>query len=124
MEHTLRGRHPGRHAGARTLRQRITAHRLKALGLVDKIVNEPVGGAQLGDVDPGERGDPRPAEERGELGGAVCVVVAGEVVVDLWGGLRNEATGEPWEEDTMVLVFSATKGGPIFVSPSMCPVGN
>ena len=24
----------------------ITAHRLKALGLVDKIVNEPVGGAQ------------------------------------------------------------------------------
>jgi CubicO group peptidase (beta-lactamase class C family) len=31
-------------------------------------------------------------------------------VVDLWGGIRNKATGEAWEEDTMVLVFSATKG--------------
>jgi CubicO group peptidase (beta-lactamase class C family) len=31
-------------------------------------------------------------------------------VVDLWGGIRNKATGEPWEEDTMVVVYSATKG--------------
>jgi len=30
--------------------------------------------------------------------------------VDLWGGIRNNTTREPWEEDTMVLVFSATKG--------------
>lgn len=34
----------------------------------------------------------------------------GEKVVDLWGGVRNRATGEPWEADTMVLVHSATKG--------------
>ena len=47
---------------------------------------------------------------RGELGGACCVYRRGEKVVDLWGGLRNEATGEPWEEDTMTLVYSATKG--------------
>ena len=47
---------------------------------------------------------------RRELGGACCVYRRGEKVVDLWGGLRNEATGEPWEEDTMVLVYSATKG--------------
>jgi CubicO group peptidase (beta-lactamase class C family) len=33
-----------------------------------------------------------------------------EKVVDLWGGVRNEATGEFWEEETMVIVFSATKG--------------
>jgi CubicO group peptidase (beta-lactamase class C family) len=31
-------------------------------------------------------------------------------VVDLWGGVRNIATGEPWEEDTMALVYSTTKG--------------
>ena len=31
-------------------------------------------------------------------------------MVDLWGGVRNEATGEPWEEDTMVIVYSTTKG--------------
>jgi CubicO group peptidase (beta-lactamase class C family) len=47
---------------------------------------------------------------RGELGGACCVYHRGEKVVDLWGGIRNKQTGEPWEKDTMVLVYSATKG--------------
>ena len=47
---------------------------------------------------------------RHELGGACCVYHRGEKVVDLWGGVRNKATGEPWEEDTMVLVYSTTKG--------------
>ena len=48
--------------------------------------------------------------QRNELGGACCIYQDGEKVVDLWGGVRNQATGEPWEEDTMVVVFSATKG--------------
>jgi len=47
---------------------------------------------------------------RHELGGACCVYHRGEKVVDLWGGVRNQATGEPWQEDTMVLVYSTTKG--------------
>jgi CubicO group peptidase (beta-lactamase class C family) len=47
---------------------------------------------------------------RRELGAACCVYRKGEKVVDLWGGVRNKATGEPWEADTMVLVHSATKG--------------
>lgn len=47
---------------------------------------------------------------RRELGGACCVYHRGEKVVDLWGGVRNKATGEPWEEGTMVVVWSATKG--------------
>jgi CubicO group peptidase (beta-lactamase class C family) len=47
---------------------------------------------------------------RNELGGACCVYLDGEKVVDLWGGTRDKATGEPWASDTMVLVFSATKG--------------
>jgi CubicO group peptidase (beta-lactamase class C family) len=49
-------------------------------------------------------------ERRDELGAACCVYHRGEKVVDLWGGARNEATGAPWEEDTMVIVYSATKG--------------
>jgi len=48
--------------------------------------------------------------KRKEIGAACCIYYRGEKVVDLWGGIRNKATGEPWEEDTMVLVFSATKG--------------
>jgi CubicO group peptidase (beta-lactamase class C family) len=47
---------------------------------------------------------------RDELGAACCIYYRGEKVVDLWGGVRNEATGEPWEEDTMVGVFSTAKG--------------
>ena len=47
---------------------------------------------------------------RHELGAACCVYHRGEKVVDLWGGIRNEPTGEPWERDTMVLVHSSTKG--------------
>jgi CubicO group peptidase (beta-lactamase class C family) len=47
---------------------------------------------------------------RHELGGACCVYVSGRKVVDLWGGVRNKETGEPWERDTMVVVHSATKG--------------
>ncbi len=49
-------------------------------------------------------------ERRGELGAACCAYHRGEKVVDLWGGVRNRATGEPWEEDTMALVYSTTKG--------------
>lgn len=47
---------------------------------------------------------------RHELGGACCVYHRGEKVVDLWGGVRNKSTDEPWQEDTMVLIWSATKG--------------
>lgn len=49
-------------------------------------------------------------ESRGELGAACAVCHDGRKVVDLWGGCRDAATGEPWEEDTMVLVFSTSKG--------------
>ena len=48
--------------------------------------------------------------KRREVGAACCVYHKGEKVVDLWGGVRNIATGEPWEEDTMALVYSTTKG--------------
>lgn len=49
-------------------------------------------------------------QRRRELGGACCVYRHGEKVVDLWGGVRDSASGMPWAEDTMVLVYSATKG--------------
>ena len=49
-------------------------------------------------------------QRRGELGGACCVYHRGEKVVDLWGGVRDTASGAPWQADTMVIVYSATKG--------------
>lgn len=49
-------------------------------------------------------------QDRGELGAAVAVVVGNELVVDLWGGIADPKTMRPWAEDTMVNMFSVTKG--------------
>ncbi|MGC3003202.1 serine hydrolase domain-containing protein [Streptomyces sp. G35A] len=48
--------------------------------------------------------------ERGELGAAVAVVVDGTTVVDLWGGWADAARTRPWERDTLVNVWSTSKG--------------
>ncbi|MGW7196388.1 serine hydrolase domain-containing protein [Streptomyces chryseus] len=48
--------------------------------------------------------------ERGELGAAVTVLAGGETVVDLWGGWADAARSRPWERDTVVNVWSTTKG--------------
>ena len=48
--------------------------------------------------------------ERDEKGAACAVYYQGEKVVDLWGGYRCPTTGAPWTEQTLVLVFSITKG--------------
>jgi len=48
--------------------------------------------------------------ERGEIGAAVAAYVRGKKVVDLWGGHRTPERDLPWNEDTMVIVFSSTKG--------------
>jgi CubicO group peptidase (beta-lactamase class C family) len=49
-------------------------------------------------------------DERGEVGAAVSVYLDGEPVVDLWGGLADAKIGARWQEETLVLVYSATKG--------------
>ncbi|MFJ9377162.1 serine hydrolase domain-containing protein [Streptomyces sp. NPDC101455] len=48
--------------------------------------------------------------DRDELGAALTVTVDGEPVVDLWGGWADEARTRPWERDTVVNVWSTTKG--------------
>jgi CubicO group peptidase (beta-lactamase class C family) len=48
--------------------------------------------------------------ERGEMGAAVAAYFRGEKVVDLWGGTRTPEGDAPWNEDTMIVVQSTTKG--------------
>ena len=48
--------------------------------------------------------------DRDELGAALTVTVDGETVVDLWGGWADAARTRPWERDTLVNVWSTTKG--------------
>jgi CubicO group peptidase (beta-lactamase class C family) len=48
--------------------------------------------------------------ERGEVGAAVCVIAGGRRVIDLWGGTARVDTAQRWEQDTIVHVWSCTKG--------------
>jgi len=46
----------------------------------------------------------------GEVGAAVAVMVGGRLVVDLWAGHADAALSRSWQQDTIVNVFSTTKG--------------
>jgi CubicO group peptidase (beta-lactamase class C family) len=48
--------------------------------------------------------------ERGEVGASLALVRDGRMVVDLWGGIADPASGRPWTRDTVSIVFSCTKG--------------
>ena len=47
---------------------------------------------------------------RRESGASVCITHRGRPVVDLWGGRADAKTGRAWEENTVSIVFSCTKG--------------
>jgi len=49
-------------------------------------------------------------ERFGELGAAVSIWQDGKPVVDLYGGFCDARHEKPWKPDTLVLVWSATKG--------------
>jgi CubicO group peptidase (beta-lactamase class C family) len=48
--------------------------------------------------------------QRGEIGAAFVVYWRGTKVVDIWGGYRDKRSRAPWREDTLVPVWSMTKG--------------
>src|SRR5947209_18272392 len=48
--------------------------------------------------------------ERGEVGASVCIKLAGETFVDLWGGGADPSSNKSWVEDTITHVWSCTKG--------------
>jgi CubicO group peptidase (beta-lactamase class C family) len=48
--------------------------------------------------------------DRGELGAAFAVIREDELLVDLWGGVADRASGRPWTADTLQIIFSGTKG--------------
>ncbi|MCY4617768.1 MAG: serine hydrolase [Chloroflexi bacterium] len=45
-----------------------------------------------------------------EVGASLCVIVGGEIVVDLWGGHIDAERSRAWESDTIANVYSSTKG--------------
>jgi CubicO group peptidase (beta-lactamase class C family) len=49
-------------------------------------------------------------ESRGETGASFALALDGRLVVDLWGGWADKARTRPWTRDTIVNVYSTTKG--------------
>jgi CubicO group peptidase (beta-lactamase class C family) len=47
--------------------------------------------------------------ERDEIGASAAVVIDGEPVVDLWAGWADVARTRPWQQDTIVNVWSTSK---------------
>jgi CubicO group peptidase (beta-lactamase class C family) len=45
-----------------------------------------------------------------EVGASFCAVLDGRVVADLWGGYADAELSRPWKQDTIVNVYSTTKG--------------
>ena len=45
-----------------------------------------------------------------EVGASVAVTLEGRPLVDLWGGYCDEERAQPWQRDTLVNVWSVTKG--------------
>lgn len=48
--------------------------------------------------------------DSGDVGACVAVYVDGRPMVDLWAGVADAVTARPWERDTVVGVFSCSKG--------------
>ena len=45
-----------------------------------------------------------------EVGASLCVRSNGDDLVNLWAGAKDAAGNEPWQQDTLVNVYSVTKG--------------
>ena len=47
-------------------------------------------------------------EQHADVGAACALYRRGKLVADLWGGFADAETGKPWQQDTVVLAFSAS----------------
>ena len=44
-----------------------------------------------------------------EIGSSLCVIIEGEIVIDIWAGYKNKDKTEEWSENTLSIAFSSTK---------------
>ncbi len=48
--------------------------------------------------------------DRDEVGAGLCLYLGEDKLVDVWGGQADAEGGDAWNEDTLAMVFSSTKG--------------
>jgi len=51
----------------------------------------------------------RSIQSGADLGASFSVTINGEMVIDIWGGHLDEERKSPWQEDTIINVYSTTK---------------
>jgi CubicO group peptidase (beta-lactamase class C family) len=78
--------------------------------MLDKVAEAPIHGSVAPGFEEVETEFRKNFRDQDELGAACAVYHEGHKVVDLWGGYRDLERSEPWQEDTLVLVYSTTKG--------------
>lgn len=61
--------------------------------------------------------------ERREVGASVCISHQGATVVDLWGGVADPETQRTWDENSISIVFSCTKGAAALVAHMLAERG-
>jgi CubicO group peptidase (beta-lactamase class C family) len=62
-------------------------------------------------------------EKRGEVGAAAAVMLDGKSVVDIWAGHADRDKTRPWTRDTLVNVYSTTKGVTAICAHSLADKG-
>jgi CubicO group peptidase (beta-lactamase class C family) len=62
-------------------------------------------------------------DAQAEVGAAFSAYHRGRKVVDLWGGVADVATGRRWDEDSVILVFSTTKGATAVCAHTLAQAG-
>lgn len=60
---------------------------------------------------------------RDELGASVAITLDGETVVNLWGGSKDRKGNDAWEEDTVSVVYSSTKGAVALAAHTLVSAG-
>lgn len=75
-----------------------------------KTASGPISGQYAPAFEPLAEQFARHFESGEEIGASLCVYHRGERVVDLWGGVADAQTKAPWTADTLIVVFSCTKG--------------
>lgn len=58
-----------------------------------------------------------------DLGAGFAAIRDGEIIVDIWGGHADRARTKPWAQDTLVPVYSATKGVSAIIIARLCDDG-
>jgi CubicO group peptidase (beta-lactamase class C family) len=62
-------------------------------------------------------------DEGAELGAGFAAVRDGETLVEIWGGHADRASAKPWARDTLVPVYSSTKGVSSIVMALLADLG-